>query len=90
MKKPQSAKVHDLTRERARRGTLPWAFTVDLALDDFKATLFKGATPHDLLVMADAAERWSKALREAARTLRAGFEHPDLGKKRVRLERDGW
>jgi hypothetical protein len=71
----KSAKVHDLTAERGRRGKLPWAFTVDLAASHFRATLFRGATSHDLIAMAEACEKWSTALRAAAKSLRASLSH---------------
>lgn len=70
--KRRSAKVHNLTTERARRGRLPWTFTIDLGADRFRATLSPDARPIDMLAMADAADAWAKALRQAAKQLRRG------------------
>jgi hypothetical protein len=63
-------KVRNLTTERARRGQLPWTFTIDVAADRFHIEIFKGAGPFDGLAMAGAADAWAKTLRKMARELR--------------------
>ena len=72
MKKQNGAKVHDLTAERARRGRVPWDFTLDLARDHHRIAVYQGAGPHDLLAMAESCERVGRMLLKAARTLRTG------------------
>jgi len=64
--------VHDITVERARRGRLPWTFTIDLAAGRFRMSVLSSARPVDLLAMAEAAESWARTLRHTARTLRKG------------------
>ena len=73
-KRRPKATVHNIADARARRGRLPWVFTVDLAANHFHAGLYRDARPFDLLAMADAADEWAKALRQAARALRRGYK----------------
>lgn len=63
--------LHNLTAERGRRGSLPWSWTVDLAANHFHMRVRRSAGRVDLLAMAEAADTWARALRRAAKQLRA-------------------
>ncbi|MGH8749951.1 MAG: hypothetical protein ACREU5_12705 [Burkholderiales bacterium] len=71
--------LHNLAAERARRGLLPWDFVVDLARDHFEIRIRHGASLLDLAAMADACEQWARALRNAAKTLRAFAQSAERG-----------
>ena len=73
-KKKPRATVHDLTAERARAGTLPWSFDVDIAANHFVMKVHSDATPVDVAAMAKALESWSRTLAKAARQLRASLK----------------
>jgi hypothetical protein len=74
--------VRSLTKARAKRGELPWGFTVDVAADHYSLHALKSATPLDLVVMADKVDETAKTLRVLARQIRK------LAALKVR-ERDG-
>lgn len=65
------AKVHNFTTERARRGRLPFSWTIDVGKGTFCIRMRADATLTDLIAMADAAESWAKSLRVAAKALRS-------------------
>ena len=83
--KRKPATVHNITAERARRGRLPWTFTIDLAADRFRVSATKDCRPADLLAMAEAAEGWARELVKAARKTpqgRGGVGAPE-GKRQI-------
>lgn len=64
------SKVTNLTAERAKRGRLPWTFFVDVATNEFRATVNADVRFEDLAAMAEELERWGRALLAGAETLR--------------------
>jgi hypothetical protein len=70
MKRPKPATVHSLTAERARRGRLPWTFTIDVGANRFVMRVRSGATLKDIEALATELDAWSVSLRKAARSIR--------------------
>lgn len=69
-----SGKPISFASARAKRGQIRnVAFTIDVAANHGRMTVYQGATAEDALALAELADVWARCLRTVARRIRKGL-----------------